>query len=435
MTRIAVIGAGPMGLRTALDLLKSGHEVDLYEADRVVGGMTAAFDFDGLSIERFYHFICTGDQSYIDTLRELGVEDRLRWVSTAMGYYHKGEIKVWGNPVALLKFSGLSLIAKFRYGLLIYSSMKRRNWQRLESTDAVSWLVRWLGQDTYDQLWRPLFDLKFYQFTDNLSAAWIWARMKRLGMSRKNLMEEKLGYLEGGSQIFLEAICAEITRRGGRIHLNSKVDEIVVENGQVVGVHSNSELKPCEAAISTIPLPFVSQMIPALPAHTRELYDAVDNIAVVCVLVKLARPYDRYFWLNVSDENIKIPGIIEYTNLNPMSDSVVYVPFYLPGDHPDYQREDSWFVERTRSYLQKMKPDFDVKDILSIRAGRYRYAQPICPPNFLATLPPMETGIEHLLVADTSHYYPEDRSISESVRLGSKLASTLLAGLAQTHTS
>ena len=56
-----VLGAGPMGLMAAIELLKLGHEVDIYERDDRIGGMSASFDFDGLKIERYYHFICKTD--------------------------------------------------------------------------------------------------------------------------------------------------------------------------------------------------------------------------------------------------------------------------------------------------------------------------------------------------------------------------------------
>ena len=58
--------------------------------------------------------------------------------------------------------------------------------------------------------------------------------------------------------------------------------------------------------------------------------------------------------------------------------------------------------------------------------SRYEYAQTICPPNFYDALPPMKTTVEGFYMADTSYYYPEDRSISESVDMGVKLAKTVL---------
>jgi protoporphyrinogen oxidase len=59
--------------------------------------------------------------------------------------------------------------------------------------------------------------------------------------------------------------------------------------------------------------------------------------------------------------------------------------------------------------------------------GRLRHAQPVCGPEFLATLPPVQTPIAGLQIADTCFYYPEDRGIAESVRLGRAMAEAACA--------
>jgi protoporphyrinogen oxidase len=117
-----------------------------------------------------------------------------------------------------------------------------------------------------------------------------------------------------------------------------------------------------------------------------------------------------------------IPGIIEYTNLRPMDHHIVYVPFYMPGEHPKYQESDTNFAQKVKIYLQKINPALTESDFLDIHVSRYRFAQPICEPRYLETLPPIALPIQGLWVADTSYYYPEDRGISESVDLGRKMA-------------
>ncbi|MDR2408194.1 MAG: FAD-dependent oxidoreductase, partial [Bacteroidales bacterium] len=62
MKRIAIIGAGPMGLATAYYLTEKGFKPDLFECDDRVGGMSASFDFNGLTIEKYYHFINRPDK-------------------------------------------------------------------------------------------------------------------------------------------------------------------------------------------------------------------------------------------------------------------------------------------------------------------------------------------------------------------------------------
>ena len=80
--RFVVVGAGPMGLMAAMELLKQGHEVDIYERDDRIGGMSASFDFDGLKIERYYHFICKTDTPLFELLDELGLRASLKYAST-----------------------------------------------------------------------------------------------------------------------------------------------------------------------------------------------------------------------------------------------------------------------------------------------------------------------------------------------------------------
>ena len=51
----------------------------------------------------------------------------------------------------------------------------------------------------------------------------------------------------------------------------------------------------------------------------------------------------------------------------------------------------------------------------------------MCPPGFDAHIPPVQTEIAGLQVADTCFYYPEDRGIAESVRLGEAMADAVPA--------
>ena len=62
MSRVIVIGAGAMGLAAAYHAVRRGHQVTVLEAAPEAGGMAAHFDLGGLSIERYYHFVCKADR-------------------------------------------------------------------------------------------------------------------------------------------------------------------------------------------------------------------------------------------------------------------------------------------------------------------------------------------------------------------------------------
>lgn len=424
--RIAVLGAGPMGLAVAYQLVLDGHQPVLFEADECVGGMTATFDFSGLDIERYYHFHCISDYAFLQVLEELGISDQMRWTETKMGYWYQERLQPWGNPLALLRFRGLSFIAKFRYGLHAFLATQRDDWRSLDKAEASGWIKRWVGAEAWEVVWRRLFDYKFYDYAHGLSAAWIWSRIRRIGRSRYSLFREKLGYLEGGSSTLLNALKASIEAGGGEIRLKSAIEKVIISDGKVLGVQVSGQFESFDKVISTVPLPYVPKIMSDLPADVLAKFKAIKNIAVVCVIAKLKKSVTENFWLNTNDPEMDIPGLVEYSNLRPLAQCVVYVPFYVPGEHPLFAEPDAAFLNKVRQYLKKINPVLTDEDFVDMHASRYRYAQPICDPGYLEKLPPVELPVQGLWVADTSYYYPEDRGISESIRFGRKIAKKAL---------
>lgn len=421
--RIAVLGAGPMGLAVAYQLVQDGHHPVVFEADDRVGGMTASFDFGGLEIERYYHFHCISDSGFLAMLEELGLAGKMRWVETKMGYWYQSRLQPWGNPVALLRFQGLSFLAKFRYGLHAFLCTKRTDWKPLDHVEATGWIRRWVGEEAYNTLWRKLFDYKFYDFAEGLSAAWIWSRIRRIGRSRYDLFREKLGYLEGGSTTLLNGMKAAIEAGGGEIRLKSAIQKVEIVEGAVRGITTvHGDHEAFDRVISTVPLPYIPRLMPDLPADILTKFQSIKNIAVVCVIAKLRKKVTENFWLNTNDDEMDIPGLVEYSNLRPLEYTIVYVPFYMPGEHPKFAEPDDVFLDKVRRYLKKINPALTDDDFLALRASRYRHAQPICDPGYLERIPPAKLPIKGLWVADTSYYYPEDRGISESIDYGRALA-------------
>ncbi|MBV8473686.1 MAG: NAD(P)-binding protein, partial [Hyphomicrobiales bacterium] len=142
MVKTVVIGAGAMGLAAAHYALNLGHEVDIVEADAQAGGMAAHFDFDGLSLERFYHFVCKADAATFSLMNELGIGDKMRWRGTSMAYWIDGKLHRWGDPLALLAFPKLGLAAKLRYGLHMFMATQRSDAAALEHLSAREWIVK-----------------------------------------------------------------------------------------------------------------------------------------------------------------------------------------------------------------------------------------------------------------------------------------------------
>lgn len=414
-----------MGLMAAMELLKAGHQVDVYERDDRIGGMSADFDFGGLRIERYYHFICKTDYPLFALLDELGLSGKLKWTDTKMGYYFNGKLYRWGSPTALLAFPHLGIIDKVRYALHVMYTKGIADWSKLDKVSARKWITRWIGPRAYDVMWKKAFDLKFFEYANNLSASWIGTRIKRVALSRRNLFNESMGYLEGGSALVLDEMSRRVTSAGGRILLGQGIDEVVSSDGKVTGIRIGSHVESYDKVVSTAPIQYVPRMVPGLPKAFADSIGRIENIPVACVILKLRHRVSENFWMNISDDSIAIPGVIEYSNLNPGEDpgqKILYAPFYMPKIHPKWALPNDALIEETIGYLSKLNPEFRRDWVLDSHCHRYEYAQTICPPGFQDMLPDMKTPLSGFYMADTAYYYPEDRSINESIATGVKLA-------------
>lgn len=426
--RVAVLGAGPMGLVTACRLARAGASPVVFEADSVAGGMSASFDFDGVQLERYYHFINMPDTALFGLLREQGMEDALRWQPTRMGFFRPdpqghGRLYEWGNPLALLRFPGVSLLTRIRYGLHAFSCKFLKNLDALDDESAADWIRRWEGREGYNALWKPLFEKKFFELADPLSAAWIASRVRRVANSRASLMQERMGYLEHGTQSLVDSLIRTIETHGGEVRLSMPITR--VRSTPTPEVHWDGGKQTFDAVVSTVPLPLVPELIENLPAGWRKQAGSIHNIGCACALFRLREPLTDMFWLNADMPDWDVPGIIEYSNLRPMSAAYVYVPFYMPHTHPLWKADDATVLNRARHCLRDVNPAA-VAGEEAAQLFRYTWAQPVCPPGFRHQLPSYATGLPGIFAADTSHSFPEDRSINESTRIGEELAQCVL---------
>ncbi len=425
--RIAVIGGGPMGLAVAYELSRLGLEPVILEADNRLGGMAASFEFAGLRLERYYHFHCLSDRDFFALLDELHLSDRLHWRQTKMGFFCDGKLYPWGSVGAVLSFPHLPLRSRLRYLAHAARCLTIRDWRPLDDLTATTWLRRWLGERGYQMLWHKLFAYKFYQHSDSISAAWIWSRIRRLGQSRRRL-RETLGFLDGGSQTLIDAMAEAIQRRGGQIRLSTPVIALRPrpEGGAVLSGGEGDEV--FDEVISTIPLPLLAPILEAggAPPSLVAPYATQPSVACACVVLQMSRPATANFWTNVNDPRFAIPGVIEMGNLRPFPVHVCYVPFYIPADHPDYQRPNQAFIDDAWACVKAIQPKLSDNDLLAGHCSRYRFAQPVCGPRFKESLPPREP-FPGVITADTTAYYPEDRGISESIGFGRALARQVAA--------
>lgn len=428
MARIGVVGGGPAGLAVAQELGAAGHQVSLFEAAPELGGLARSFLLGDARVERYYHFLCRDDTGYFRKAEELGLADRLRWRPTRMGFFHQGRLYPWSSAKDLLAFDGMSLPARLRYGAGLFYCSKLSSWRRLDGVAAEPWLRRLIGDEAYDATWDPLLNLKFDHHADRISAAWVWHRVRRVARSRRTMLsQERLGYLAGGTEQLVEALEAELRRHRVTLRPSTPIERILIEGGRATGLSTaGGEVHRFDRVVVAVPLPHFVRMAPDLPEDYRRRLAATDFLGVRCVTLLLSEPLTRYFWLNVHDDRIPWNGCIELTNLNPEAtpdgSSVLYVPYYLPREHPRFALAADELYRSTLEGLRLVDPRFGAERVRAWAVSTDPFAQVVCPVGFADHVPGHRTPVEGLYLIESSQLYPSDRTISGTLDLAHETA-------------
>lgn len=428
--QVAVIGGGIAGMAVAYYLGKAGISVDLYEAEPQIGGLARSFNFDGLTIERYYHFICLTDYELIELGQELGIHDMLRWNKTRTSYYYMGQNYPFTTPLDLLRFSPIRFSSRLKMGLKTLQWDLIKDWPRLDDLSAKEWLISSFGAQTYDVVWSPLLTMKFGELYEKVSAAWIWHRVHRVAKSRKSIFHQQvMGYYEGGTDLIFKSLEKKIYNRNGKINLATPVEKILVdEKAKIKGISVKGKDIEYEAVVSTCPLPQVAGMLPDDQLEFKTNILRVPYIGVICLALWLDRSLIDVFWCNVHDDKIPFNGIIEMSRLNPdtgRGGALVYVPMYLPLNSPMFSYSDERLVREFTDIMHLISPDNPKISVKASRVFRSTYAQALCSVGFRHLLQPHQTPIDGYFLIDSTQLYPSDRTLSGTVGLARKVVELL----------
>jgi protoporphyrinogen oxidase len=439
--RVVVIGGGFTGLAAAFELARGGTRVTVLEADQELGGLAGSFtvDADGsrahpARLEKFYHHWFTGDTDVVDLARALGVADRVERRATQTGMYYARSIHRLSNPLDLMRFSPLRVADRIRLGQLALRARRVKDWAALDGMTAQEWLLRLGGPEVYRVVWAPLLEGKFGSYARDVSAVWMWNKLKLRGGSRSRGGGESLAYFRGGFAALAERLADEVCRLGGAVRVGTPATGLVLRDGHVVGVETDAGRLRADAVVATPALPIVAELVePHAPAEYVAQLRRIEYLANVCLVLELDRPLSSTYWLNVNDPGFPFVGVIEHTNFEPAAAyggrHIVYVSKYLATSAPLYQMADADVVAFALPHLARMFPKFDPSWVAAAHVWRARYAQPVVVRNYSALIPPMETPIAGLYLSTMAQIYPEDRGTSYAIRDGRRVGRVVAAAV------
>jgi protoporphyrinogen oxidase len=450
--RVAVLGAGVAGLVAGYRLTKLGHDVDVYERWPGLGGQAATIDVgDGVLVERYYHHLFTSDLEIHDLCTEIGVELE-RWPST-VGMLADGELHPFTTPLDLLRYRPMSPAARIRMGLAVLWLQRRANRvEPFEGQTIKEWVSRAMGPQAWEKIWGPLLWGKFRDQADRISMSWLWAKLRnRRQVSGEEARGEVLVYPRGSFESIFVRLGELISEHGGRVLIDRPAARLRREDGALLVQpaapdsfrrgHDPREFEHSggperyDAVIAALPTDIFEQLLdPELRSAVGEEYldraGSIEYYAALCLLCEIDREFHPFYWTNVADRETGFIGLIEQTNLVPPERyggrRFLYVANYLPREHPLLELEMDELIDFYEPGLKLANPRFDRSQIKRSWIFREPAAQPVVLPNHRDRMPPYETGVPGLYLANTTQVYPDDRGTNYAVREADEVVESLL---------
>lgn len=416
--RIGILGGGFTGLTAGLRLLQKRHEVDLFEKEPYVGGLAVGFKEKGWEwfLEKAYHHWFTNDTHAIDLAKELHVNVVIRRPSTDI--YMRARQLPFDSPLSLLAFPYLSPRARLQTGFGALYLKLTNNYKKFEGKKATSWIRQWMGEESYQTIWEPLFTGKFGSYKEDIALTWFWARIKKRTPS--------LAYPEGGFQVFAERIADEITRLGGQFFLGREVSKI-----KKTGKKFSIDSKIYDKVILTLPTPIFIKLVEGLPKNYIKKISQIQYLHALNLILILEKPFmEKTYWLNVTDKTFPFLVLVEHTNfMDPIhygGQHIIYIGNYLPRDHRYLKMTKEELLKELTPFLRKINPNFQLL-ITNYYSFVGPFAQPIVTVDYPEKLPTMETPIPNIYLANLSMVYPWDRGTNYAIELGEKVANLVMS--------
>jgi protoporphyrinogen oxidase len=427
--RVAILGAGALGLTAALRLAQRGYTVTVFERESVAGGLAAGFrpaGPDGAWLEKFYHHLFQTDSHAIGMINELGLGASLVWHRPRTVVLYDGRFHQLDSPRSLLRFSPLPLGSRIRMGVALAYLKALGSPRRLEGVTASRWIRGQMGDAAADVVWDPLLEAKFGDAAETIALSWFWARVHD--------RTSRLGYLTGGFQRLYDAIAEAVSEAGGQIHFDREVVQISGTSGKFVITHvtpggGEAIEDRFDLVVSTLPTRLTARLCPDLGDEWRERHDPGPALGAHCLILALDRQLTDSYWINLNDPGFPFLAAVEHTNLRSPAEyggqHLLYLGSYRPMDDPVFQTEPDRLLDAWVPSLQRLNPDFKKSWVTQLWGFAAPFAQPIVTTDYVTRIPPFRTPVPGLWIANMFQVYPHDRGQNYSIELAERLVEAI----------
>ncbi|MFL5496331.1 MAG: FAD-dependent oxidoreductase [Gemmatimonadales bacterium] len=423
---VVVLGGGLSGVAAAYTLARAGvTDVTIIERGPTLGGLAGSFEREGHFYPLGYHHILHRDHALLFFLDLIGALPSVRWRRVRMLFHLGGRAYDLGSAGGFLSFP-MSLRDKAGFVRLMLKAFNKRDWSDWQDRSAADLVDTYAGPGAREALFERLTRLKFELPCDQVSGAWLGARLHfREGSA-------PLGYIPNAN--WTKVLCDGMTRLlgelGVKVRLNTSVSRLHTSDGKVREAElSTGERLGGDLFVSTVPTEIYLGLLAAdtTPELERIRYSAL--ISVVCATRQVVDP--RAYWINLASLDRTACGIFLLSSLNPTigraGDSCVNFVTHLRGrDRPLFQVTDDELLARYREDFRAVF-GFDLEPFWT-HVARVPMYSPVFGRSFRN--PPLRsTSWHNLYFAGNYRTFPTIVSTGTALGSGVETGGALMADL------
>lgn len=447
--KVAIIGAGPAGLTAGYQLAKhigKGIEkVDIYEANAYVGGMGTSLNIWNQRVDLGPHRFFSNDETVNKLWLEIVGKEYDMVKRLTRIYYNKKFFYYPLKPLNALK--NLGTLEAIR---CVASYIPQKIGLNAQNKDTFQgWVTQKFGKRLFNIFFKSYTEKLWGISCDELDADFATQRIKKLSLSEailsainiidnkkhKTLVDE-FAYPKYGTGYVYEQMKQKCEQMGAKIHLNTPVQSITIENNKVKGVilaHQQTFI-PAEVVISSMPLSILVAQIPDLP---KDIQQKVQQLKYRnTVLVYLNVDSDNLFpdqWIYIHDNQLKTGRITNFRNWLPTlygneKSSILCMEYWCYDEDDIWKLSEQEFIQLASEELYQTGLVPRSVKILQGKMIKLHRSYPVYFKNYKDLLKPIQeyvNNISHLYVIGRYGSYKYNNQ-DHSILMGIKAAENVL---------
>ncbi len=421
--RVVVLGGGLSGASAAWGLARTGaFDVTVIERGPALGGLAGSFERDGHFYPLGYHHILHRDRTLLYFLDRVGALKTVAWRRIRMLFRVQNRLFNLANPLHFLAFP-MSLVDKARFTLMMARAFGKRDWSDWQDKSAVDLLDSWSSPGVRQALFEPLTRLKFELPCEEVSGAWLGARLHHREGSAA------LGYIPGANwtRVLCEGVTRLVAEAGVTIRTRASVTGVSRSNGRIEAIElEGGERIEADIVVSSIPTEVYMGLVPEDRTEYLASIRYTALISMVCASKKKISP--DFYWMNVASLDRAACGVFLLNSLNPSigapGDSCVnFVTHLNSRSRPFFGKSDE---ELIAGYLDDFRAifGFDLEPTWT-NIARVPMYSPVFTPGY-RNPPPRSSTLSNLYFAGNYRTFPSIVSTGTALLSGLETADVML---------